>query len=241
MIPQDMKLSVIIPVYNESGTILEVINRVEDIKINKEIIVVDDCSTDGTRELLKKNAFPHTKILFHEKNTGKGAAIKTALTEAAGDVVIIQDADLEYDPNDFYELIKPIISGKAEVVYGSRFKGRKTGMYFSHMIGTKFFNFLVYLLYRQRISDESTCYKAFKTEILKNLNLRCRGFEFCPEVTAKVMKRGYKIFEVPISYSGRCFKSGKKVTWKDGFLVIWTLLKYKLYEDKVYDSNYVKN
>jgi len=226
---QDIKLSVVIPVYNEKDTILKVIKRVEDIKINKEIIIVDDCSNDGTREILKKSDLG-AKILFHEGNKGKGAAIRTALSRVTGDIVIIQDADLEYDPQDFYELIKPITSGKAEVVYGSRFRGNKKGMYFSHMLGTKFFNLLVYLLYHQKISDESTCYKAFKTSVLKNLNLQCNGFEFCPEVTAKLMKRGYKIFEVPISYAGRRFKSGKKVTWKDGFMVIWTLLKYKLNE-----------
>ena len=226
---QDIKLSVIIPVYNERDTILEVIKRVEDVKINKEIIIVDDCSNDGTREILKKGDLGAT-ILFHEENKGKGAAVKTALNHVSGDIVIIQDADLEYDPQDFYELIKPITSGHAKVVYGSRFKGKQNGMYFSHMLGTKFFNLLVYLLYRQKISDESTCYKAFKTNVLKSLNLHCKGFEFCPEVTAKLMKRGYKIFEVPISYTGRRFKFGKKVTWKDGFMVIWTLLKYKLNE-----------
>lgn len=224
---QNIKLSVIIPAYNEKATILTVVKRVEDIQIDKEIIIVDDCSNDGTRELLKKSDLD-AKILFHEKNKGKGAAIKTALKQVTGDIVIIQDADLEYDPKDFYEVIKPITDGKAKVVYGSRFKGKREGMYFSHMLGTKFFNLLVHLLYRQRISDESTCYKAFKTEVLKSLNLRCNGFEFCPEVTAKLMKKGYNIFEVPISYSGRRFKSGKKVTWKDGFMVIWILLKYKL-------------
>ena len=228
-----MKLSVIIPVFNEKTTIKKVINIVNEVDITKEIIVVDDGSNDGTRETLAKLNSVGIKKLFHKKNRGKGAAIRTGLANVTGDIVIIQDADLEYDPQEYPQLIQPILDGKADVVYGSRFQNLSAHrdlpyhFYYTFYLGVKILNLLTYLLYGAKLTDEATCYKVFKAEVIKNINLKCERFEFCPEVTAKVCKKGYKIHEVPISYRGRRFDEGKKINWKDGLEAIYTLIKYR--------------
>jgi len=223
-----MKLSVIIPVYNEVNTIAKIIERVKRVLIEKEIIVVDDGSTDGTRG--KIDSVPGIKILKHETNRGKGAAIRTGLAFAFGELVIVQDADLEYDPNDYLELIKPIEEGVADVVYGSRNLGNnKSGMK-AYKWGGVFLSHLANLLYGLRITDEATGYKLFKTDVLKSLNLKCQRFEFCPEVTAKLAKKKYRIKEVPISYNPRSFAEGKKIKWTDGVLAIFYLIKFRFFD-----------
>jgi len=223
-----MKLSVIIPVYNEVNTIAKIIERVKRVLIEKEIIVVDDGSTDGTRG--KIDSVPGIKILKHETNRGKGAAIRTGLAFAFGELVIVQDADLEYDPNDYLELIKPIEEGVADVVYGSRNLGNnKSGMK-AYKWGGVFLSHLANLLYGLRITDEATGYKLFKTDVLKSLNLKCQRFEFCPEVTAKLAKKKYRVKEVPISYKPRSFSEGKKIRWIDGVLAIFYLIKFRFFD-----------
>ena len=232
-----MKLSIIMPVYNEKNTIEEIIRRVSGVEgIEKELIIVDDFSTDGTREFLKKNmgncSIPQgteaVKILFHDKNLGKGMAIRTGIRNVTGDMVIIQDADLEYDPNDYLKLIKPIVEDGADVVYGSRILSHKNKKsYLRYFIGGQLVTWLTNLLYRSSLTDEPTCYKLFRTNVLKSIKLNCTRFEFCPEVTAKVRKKGIKITEVPISYEPRKIKEGKKIRWKDGLQAIWTLLRYR--------------
>jgi glycosyltransferase involved in cell wall biosynthesis len=229
------KLSIIIPVYNEKETIEEVLARVKKAKIpgiKKEIIIIDDASTDGTGEILKKLKLenPDLKIFCHQKNQGKGGAIITGLNWATGNFVVIQDADLEYDPQDISRLLMPIIDGKAEVVYGSRFTGEHRNMLFWHMIGNKLLTFLVNIAYNTTLSDMEVCYKLFKKEILKDIVLKEKRFGFDPEITVKVLKRGYRIYEVPVSYCGREFDQGKKITWKDGFRVLWVLIKYRFLE-----------
>lgn len=230
-----MILSIIIPVYNEKKTIEEVLKRVKKVKITgikKEIIVVDDASTDGTKKILKKLELksPDLKIFYHQNNQGKGVAVKTGLGQATGDFIIIQDADLEYDPQDIPKLLKPIMEGKAEVVYGSRFTGEHRNMLFWHMVGNKLLTFLVNLAYNTTLSDMEVCYKLFKKEILKDIVLKEKRFGFDPEITVKVLKRGYRIYEVPISYSGREFYEGKKITWRDGLRILWVLVKYRFVE-----------
>ncbi len=229
-------LTVIIPAYNERETIEEIIRRVReapldpDLHMDKEIIVVDDGSTDGTREILQRvaEAQPDIKIIFHERNQGKGAAIRTALQHASGDYIVIQDADLEYDPREFSVLLRPLVEGKADVVYGSRFLGPHRAFLFLHYLGNKFLNLVTNILYDTILTDMETCYKMFRAEVIKNIPLHARGFEFEPEITAKVLKRGYRVFEVPISYSGRDFEEGKKIhPWKDGLRALWTLIKYR--------------
>lgn len=233
-----VKLSVLMPAYNEKETIEEILKRVRAVNIGKgnsiEIVVVDDGSKDGTRDILTKLAKKHKelKIVFHPKNRGKGAAVRTAIANMTGDIAIIQDADLEYDPQDYPKLIKPIVDGKAKVVYGSRFKsGRDPKKHKTYMAlnyyATKLLNLIANILYNAKITDEPTCYKVFDACVLKSLPLRCERFEFCPEVTAKVRKRGYKILELPINYNPRSLEEGKKIGWKDGFEAIWTLIKYR--------------
>lgn len=202
---------------------------VNEIAINKEIIVVDDGSKDGTKEILHNLNTHNIKTVFHERNRGKGAAIRTGLKHVTGDIVIIQDADLEYDPKEYPRLIQPILEGKAQVVYGSRFLHPLTSkkIYYHFVMGVKLLNVLTYLLYGAKITDEATGHKAFKTEVIKNIALKCERFEFCPEITAKVCKKGYTIYEVPISYRGRSFQEGKKIKWKDGIEAIYTLIKYR--------------
>lgn len=225
-----MKLSIIISVYNEKGTISEILDRVRGVdigNIEKEIIIVDDFSNDGSREVLKGEEEKGVIVLYHERNRGKGAAIRTALEHITGDFVIIQDADLEYDPEDYMKLIGPILKGRADVVYGSRFTGERRNMLFWHWIGNRFLTLITNILYNTTLSDMETCYKLFKAEIIKGLRIRSNRFNFEPEITAKVMKKGIRIYEVPISYTGREFNEGKKITWKDGFSALWTLVKYR--------------
>lgn len=220
-------LSVIIPAYNEGKTLLKIIDKVLKAPVEKEIIVVDDGSIDGSREILQRLFINNLKIIYHDKNRGKGRSIRTALEIVKGDIVIIQDADLEYDPNDYLELIKPIVQGDSYVVYGSRELKSTKRSYIRYYLGGKFLTFLANLLYQAHISDEPTCYKVFKTDLLKSLNLNCSRFEFCPEVTAKIRIKGFKIKEVPISYFPRSIEEGKKIRWKDGLIAIWTLIKYR--------------
>jgi len=220
-----LKLSILIPIYNERATILEILKRVQAVPFEKEIIAVDDGSTDGTRELLAQAQ--GITVLYHERNRGKGAAIQTALQHATGDIIVIQDADLEYDPRDYKQLIEPIIEGRAKVVYGSRFLGPRMAMFFWHMVANKVLTLMTNILYDAILSDMETGYKAFRADIIKGMRLRSHRFDFEPEVTAKVLKRGIRIFEVPISYYGREYSEGKKIGVKDGFVALWTLLKYR--------------
>ena len=228
------KLSIIVPAYNEEKTILKVINRVKSVKlgnIKKEIIVVDDFSRDGTRKLLKTLQDRKLKIFFHEKNKGKGAAIRTALKHATGDIMLIQDADLEYDPKEYRKLLEPIIYGKAKVVYGSRLEAIRRNlkkMYKLHYFGNLFLTAITRVLYGAKITDMETGYKVFKKEVIKNINLKAKRFDFEPEITAKILKKGYKITEVPIDFMGRKFSEGKKITWKDGVKALLYLIKYRL-------------
>lgn len=225
-----MKLSVIIPVYNEKATIEKVIEKARKVPVEKEIIVVDDGSTDGTQDILKKieeKNYKEVKIIFKDKNEGKGAAIREGLKKISGDVIVIQDADLEYEPMDWMNMLKFMKEKKAYVVYGSRVLGRNPKSSFVFYLGGRFLSFLTNILYNAKITDEPTCYKMFKAEVIKNINLKCKGFEFCPEITAKVRKKGYKIYEIPIQYFPRNIKEGKKIRWKDGIVAIWTLIKYR--------------
>lgn len=229
-----MKLSVIMPVYNEAATIAESVGRVAaaQVPIPKELIIVDDGSTDGTRELLSRIQPDVATVLFHERNLGKGAAIRTALEHVSGEIVIIQDADLEYDPADYPALIRPILDGTAQVVYGSRvLKAGNPYSYLRFYLGGRLLSWIANLLYGIRITDEPTCYKVFRRDLLKGLDLECRGFEFCPEVTAKVARRGIPIYEVPIHYRPRSTREGKKICWKDGLYAIWILVKYRFSRD----------
>jgi len=222
------KLSIIIPVFNEKNTILEIIRRVENVNFPKEIVIVDDASTDGTRPLLKTLETSGKIILYHDKNMGKGAAIRTALEKVSGEIVIIQDADLEYNPKDYPSLLEPILNETADVVYGSRFLGGPHRvLYFWHYLANLFFTLITNLLYNINLSDMGTCYKVFRVNVLKSLNLKSNRFGFEPEVTAKICKLKLRIYETPISYYGRVYSEGKKITWKDGLVYIWCLLKYR--------------
>jgi len=223
-----VKLSVIMPVHNEVNTIREVLRQVQEVDLEKEIIIVDDCSSDGTREILTQIAEDEVKVVHHDQNMGKGSAIKTALPYVTGDIIIIQDGDLEYNPTDYYKLIEPIVEGQASVVYGSRFLGEMTNMHFLNYIANKILALTASLLFLTWITDEGTCYKVFKADLLKSLDLKCTGFDFCPEVTAKVRKRGYEIVEVPISYHSRSTDEGKKIRWQDGLRAFLALIKYRL-------------
>jgi glycosyltransferase involved in cell wall biosynthesis len=223
-----LKLSVIIPCFNEARYIVQALDAVRQVDIEKEIIVVDDASTDRSRELLEQQKKLHPLVTCYKPvREGKGAAIRSGLELVTGDVVIIQDADLEYDPQQFHELIGPIVRGEAQAVYGSRFRGTITGMRPANRLGNHLLTWAANLLYAARITDEATCYKAFRTDLIRSLPLRCRGFEFCPEVTARVRKRGVRIHEVPIRYAGRTSGEGKKIRWTDGLSALWTLVKYR--------------
>lgn len=225
-----MKLSVIVPVYNEIKTIEQIIQKIINVDLEKEIIIVDDGSTDGSKEYLeslKKQNLQGINIFFHEKNQGKGVAIRTGIEQVGGQMVVVQDADLEYDPNDYLRLVAPIENGEYKVVYGSRnlaieMPGRKL-----YNLGSIFLSKLANFLYGINITDEATCYKVIDTEVLKKIDLKCRRFEFCPEVTAKLSKQKYKILEIPIYYSPRSRESGKKIKLSDGLSAAWTLIKYR--------------
>ncbi|MDI6767591.1 MAG: glycosyltransferase family 2 protein [Bacteroidota bacterium] len=224
-----MKLSVIIPVYNEEKTLRQILDKVLNVNIEKEIIIVDDYSRDNTRQIIQEyEMLPNVKVVLHERNYGKGKAIRSGIQQITGDVVIIQDADLEYEPEDYPALIKPIVDGQTNVVYGSRDLGiTNQHSYFSFYIGGKFLSWLTNFLYNSNITDEPTCYKVFKADVIKSIPLVCVRFEFCPEITAKVLKRGERIVEIPIRYYPRKKSEGKKIRWKDGLEAIWTLIKYK--------------
>jgi glycosyltransferase involved in cell wall biosynthesis len=223
-----MKLSVIMPVFNEEATIEEILQQVRAVNLADEIIIVDDGSTDRTRELLKaQENQPATIVIYHDRNQGKGAAVRTGFDRATGDILLVQDADLEYDPRDYPMLIRPIVEGRVKVVYGSRFLGPRKAMLFWHMLGNKVLTLLTNILYNTILSDMETCYKVFRADVIKGIPLRSKRFEFEPEITAKVLKRGHRIFEVPISYYGREYNEGKKITWREGPKAVWTLIKYR--------------
>ena len=221
-----MKLSIVIPVYNEKNTVEEVLCQVRAVALEKEIIVVDDGSTDGTREILKKISDPEIKIIFQPRNFGKGAAIRRGLQEARGGYVIIQDADLEYDPQDFKRMLEPVFEEGAKVVYGNRFWQKVPGQTWKTKLARVILTGMTNLLYGAGIHDEATCYKLFQTEVIQSMDLKAERFEFCPEVTAKARRRGLKIYEVPISYKPRGDDAGKKIKFRDGLTAIWTLLRY---------------
>jgi glycosyltransferase involved in cell wall biosynthesis len=243
-----MKLSIIMPVYNEKGTLEEIVRRVRavdltvdsnghngtivgPVKFEREIVIVDDGSTDGTRQILDRWQADNPsdmRIIYHRQNGGKGAALRTGFEHASGDILVIQDADLEYDPRDYVRLLKPILEGRSAVVYGSRFLGGpRSAMSLAHTVGNKGVTWLTNLLYGTILSDMETCYKCFRRDVIAGMKLNSRRFEIEPELTAKILKRGYSIFEVPISYNGREFHEGKKLTWRDGFSAILTLIKYR--------------
>ncbi|RME88300.1 MAG: glycosyltransferase family 2 protein [Anaerolineae bacterium] len=224
-----MNLSVIIPVYNEVDSIEEILRRVRATGLPNEIIVVDDGSTDGTREILARlDGKDGIRVILHEKNQGKGAAVRTGLAAAKGDVLLIQDADLEYDPRDYPTLLRPLKEGIADVVYGSRFLGgpRRATMFW-HMVANKLLTFLTNVLYDTILSDMETGYKVFRREVIEGMTLHAKRFDFEPEFTAKVLKRHYRIFEVPISFNPRDYSQGKKIKLRDAFEAVWTLLKYR--------------
>ena len=236
------------PVYNERSTIEEIVKRVRAVNltvpvantnpalespvtVQREIVLVDDGSTDGTRDILsawRAEKPADMQIIFHAQNGGKGAALRTGFEHATGDILVIQDADLEYDPNDYVKLLAPLLEGRAPVIYGSRFLGGpRSAMSLTHTMGNKLLTVTTNLLYGTSLSDMETCYKCFRRDVIAGMPLRSRRFEIEPELTAKILKRGYTIFEVPISYNGRAFHEGKKINWRDGFSAIWTLIKYR--------------
>ena len=229
------KLSVIIPVYNEKNTILEILKLVEgvDLGLEKEIVIVDDYSMDGTRDILKNLDSQKYKIIFQEKNCGKGAALKRGFLAATGDIVIIQDADLEYDPEDYKKLLKPILSGKADVVYGSRFVGSDSHrvLFFWHYLGNRFLTFFSNIFTNLNLTDMETCYKAFKKGVIDSFKdkLESQKFGIEPELTARISKGKWRIYEVGISYSGRTYEEGKKINWKDGLAAVWHIIKFNIF------------
>ncbi len=223
-----MKLSVVIPVYNELNTIDEILTQVRSVGLADEIIIVDDGSTDGTRDKLRAQENQSgTVVIYQERNQGKGAAVRTGIDRATGDIILIQDADLEYDPRDYANLIRPIQEGRVKVVYGSRFLGPRKAMNFWNMLANKLLTFITNVLYNAILSDMETGYKAFKAEVIKGMPLRSKRFEVEPEITAKVLKRHHRIFEVPISYYGREVSEGKKIRWYEAPKAVWALLKYR--------------
>jgi glycosyltransferase involved in cell wall biosynthesis len=241
-----LKLSVIIPVYNEIETISEIVARVRAVRLGvkvwanqaqekvitleREVVIVDDGSIDGTREILQAlQELADVHVIFHDQNQGKGGAVWTGLQATTGDICIIQDADLEYDPRDYIELLQPILEKRTKVVYGSRFRGGPSkAMFFWHMVGNRLLTLVTNVLYNTILTDMETCYKVFTREVADKLHLTARGWGFDPEITAQILLCGYRIYEVPISYTGREFNEGKKISWKDGFTVLGTLLKYRL-------------
>jgi SAM-dependent methyltransferase len=227
-----VKMSIIVPAFNEVRTIAEILRRVAavDVEVDKEIIVVDDGSTDGTQEVLR--SIPGITSIFHEQNRGKGAAIRTGLGAVTGDIVVIQDADLEYDPTEYPKLLEPILAGRADVVYGSRFLGYpRRVLLFWHTVGNRFLTLVSNMFTNLNLTDMETGYKVFVAEALQSMPLRSKGFEFEPEVTARIARRGLRLYEVPISYAGRTYAEGKKIHWKDGIAALWAILRYNLIDD----------
>lgn len=224
-------LSVAVPAYNERETLRTILQAIRAVPLPLEILIVDDGSTDGTREILRdeiEGRYPDVRVFYHERNQGKGAAILTAIAHATGDFLIVQDADLEYDPSEYTRLMPLLVDGTADVVYGSRFRGSVQNMKFPNLVANKLLTWGTNILFPGAgVTDEATCYKVFRTSVLKSLPLRAKRFDFCPEVTAKVLKRGIRIHEVPIHYKARTVSEGKKIHWTDGLHAIWTLFKYR--------------
>jgi glycosyltransferase involved in cell wall biosynthesis len=227
--PRFRKLSVIVPVFNERSTVAEIVRRMRSVElpVEREIVVVDDGSDDGTSAVLTQLRDSTVRVIAHPQNQGKGAAIRTGLESATGDLVLVQDADLEYDPEDWPRLLAPVLKGRARVVYGSRFTGERRNMLFLHWVGNRFLSLVTNVLYNSTLSDMETCYKLFDRRVLDGIRLHADGFDFEPEFTAKVLRRGIRIYEVPISYAGRELSEGKKITWQDGVTALWTLVKYR--------------
>jgi glycosyltransferase involved in cell wall biosynthesis len=228
-----VKVSIVMPVYNEINTIEEILRRVRAVPIEKEILVVDDGSTDGTREVLRALDWPEARVFFHERNRGKGAALSTAFRHTTGDIVVIQDADLEYQPSEIPQLIAPIRERRADVVFGSRFLGARRVFMFSHWLGNWVLTLMTNLLYNTTLTDMETCYKAFRGDVARGLEIRARGFGCEPEMTAKVFRRHLRVYEVPISYDGRTYAEGKKITWRDGIVAVCWLLRCRFAVDDV--------
>jgi len=227
----DPLVSVVMPAYNEQDTIAEIIGRVLTVPVRIELIVVDDGSRDRTREILTGLQLQHGfKLIFQERNQGKGAAIRRGFAEVTGEVVVVQDADLEYSPEEYPVLLELICQGRADVVYGSRFLGRHRVFLFTHYLGNRFLTLLTNVLYNTMLTDMETCYKVMRTEVLRSMALKSDSFGIEPEMTAKIFKRGYRVYEVPITYDGRGYEEGKKITWRDGFTALWVLLKYRFTE-----------
>jgi glycosyltransferase involved in cell wall biosynthesis len=225
------KLSIVIPVYNEKDTIDEIVRRVQNVEFEKEIIIVDDCSNDGTRDKINRIGGNNIKKLFHEENKGKGAALRTGFQHVTGDIVIIQDADLEYNPKEYSNLIEPILDGRADVVYGSRFLGGPHRvMFFWHYVGNKILTTLSNMMTNLNLTDMETCYKVFKANVIKDINIRSNRFGFEPEITAKLAKKKCVIYELPVSYSGRDYMEGKKIGWKDGVVALYCIARFNLFD-----------
>ncbi len=237
-----MRLSIVMPVFNEAGTLREIVARVQRADVaplERELIIVDDASTDGSRDILAEldgqtspdpDARPFDapiRVEYLPRNQGKGAALAAGFKLTTGDLVIVQDADLEYDPDEYRLLLAPILKGKAEVVYGSRFTGERRNMFFHHWVGNRFLTLVTNVLYNTTLSDMETCYKVFPGEFIRSVNIRSKRFNFEPEITAKVLKSGIRIYEVPISYCGREYEEGKKITWRDGFAALMSLIRYR--------------
>jgi glycosyltransferase involved in cell wall biosynthesis len=229
--PTVRKLSIVVPVYNERNTLVEILRRMRMVElpdgVEREIVVVDDGSSDGTRDVLKQLSDSTVRVVLHAENRGKGAAVRTGVENATGDYVLIQDADLEYDPDDWPKLLNPVLRGKARVVYGSRFTGERRNMLFLHWVGNRFLSLTTNLLFNTTLSDMETCYKLLDRKLFDELALRSDKFDIEPEITAKILKRKIRIYEVPISYTGREYEEGKKITWRDGFAALTTLVKYR--------------
>src|SRR5262245_18991431 len=223
-------LSVVMPVYNERTTIEEIVRRVLAVPLRIELVVVDDGSSDGTVEELQRLQSELPFTLLRQANAGKGAALRRGFAQVTGDLVVVQDADLEYSPEEYPQLIELICQGKADVVYGSRFLGRHRAFMFAHYLGNKLVTLVTNILYNTMLTDMETCYKAMRIDVLRSMTLRSNGFGFEPEITAKIFKRGYRVYEVPITYAGRGYEQGKKITWRAGFNALWVLLKYRFVE-----------
>jgi glycosyltransferase involved in cell wall biosynthesis len=227
----DPLLSVVMPVYNEEATLEEIIRRVVAVPVRTELVVVDDCSTDRSREILARlQAELGFRLILQPRNAGKGSALRRGFQEVTGDLVVIQDADLEYSPEEYPQLIELICQGRADVVYGSRFLGRHRVFLFSHYLGNRLLTLITNVLYNTMLSDMETCYKVMRADVLRSFTLRSNGFGIEPELTAKIFKRHYRVYEVPITYDGRGYEEGKKITWRDGVVALWVLIRYRFTE-----------